>query len=438
MELDPSKENKELADVVTFISHVATCYPTETKEFAQQIIDTLTKHYMTMDPELRRSMVAALILLRNRNVVQSIDLLSLFFTLFRCKDKQLRQTLHTHIVSDIKNFNAKHKNNKLNKTLQNFMYTMLEDPHEIAVKKSLDVMIDLARKNVWNDAKTVNVIAKACFSSSPKIVATALNFFLGSNVEKEDSDDEKSVDIMGLRHAKQVAKKTKGRAHAMDRAMSKLKRKDRASNRAESFNFSALHLLDDAQGFAEKLFVRLRTSSQNNELRFEVRLLMMSLISRLIGIHKLILLNFYPFLIKYLQPHQRDVTHILAYTAQASHEMIPPDAIEPVVQAIANNFIWSNAANQVVVAGMNGLREVVARCPLAMPDELLGSLIADFKSHREKGAFFHPMTNPDSAIPKPMLQENQSHSKFFWGVNSLTIFRCYHGCSFLVGFVSGY
>ena len=52
---------------------------------------------------------------------------------------------------------------RLNTTMQNFMFTMLKDSNKIAAKTSLDVMIELYRKNVWRDAKTVNVIATACF-----------------------------------------------------------------------------------------------------------------------------------------------------------------------------------------------------------------------------------------------------------------------------------
>jgi len=43
------------------------------------------------------------------------------------------------------------------------MFTMLKDSNKIAAKTSLDVMVELYRKNVWRDAKTVNVIATACF-----------------------------------------------------------------------------------------------------------------------------------------------------------------------------------------------------------------------------------------------------------------------------------
>ena len=110
-----------------------------------------------------------------------------------------------------------------------------------------------------------------------------------------------------------------------------------------------------------------------------------NLISRLIGVHRLILLNFYDYLIPYLKPHQKEVTSILAFAAQSSHELVPPDALETVVQAIADNFVWSNCASEVITAGLNGLREICVRCPLAMPEQLLQSLIDDYKNNREKG-----------------------------------------------------
>merc|ERR1711993_38028 len=85
-----------------------------------------------------------------------------FFELFKCQDKTLRSFLRDHIVTDLKNTNAKHKDVKLNTAMQNFMYKMINDAHHVAAKMALTIMIDLYKKNVWNDAKTVNVIRTAC------------------------------------------------------------------------------------------------------------------------------------------------------------------------------------------------------------------------------------------------------------------------------------
>ena len=59
----------------------------------------------------------------------------------------------------------------------------------------------------------------------------------------------------------------------------KQKRKRKAAPEAM---FSALHLIHDPQDFAEKLFKKLEKSTE----KFEVRLMLMALISRLIGVHQ--------------------------------------------------------------------------------------------------------------------------------------------------------
>lgn len=120
-------------------------------------------------------------------------------------------------------------------------------------------------------------------------------------------------------------------------------------------------------------------------MKFEVRLLFMSLISRLIGVHKLLILNFYPFLQKYIQPHQRDVTSVLAYCAQASHDIVPPSEMEVVVRCIGDRFVWGNGSNEVVTAGLNAIRMICERCPLAMASETLQSLLLEAKQYKDKG-----------------------------------------------------
>ncbi|KAI8381544.1 SDA1-domain-containing protein [Radiomyces spectabilis] len=386
--LKPDEESKELAELVTFMSQVCSCYPKETENFPQQLVDLLKEYCTVLHPEVRRSLVQALILLRNKNVLDNTRLLPLFFTLFKCRDKQLRELLYNHIVNDIKNSNAKAKNNKLNKTLQSYMFTMLEscktgnsEENKIAAKKSVDVCIDLYHKNIWNDAKTVNVIAEACFSPVPKIAVTAIKFFLNHNEQEEEEDEDDDIpDLKKMQQANLHNKKTKSKARKMEAAMKKVKRKSKSKGKAESFNFSALHLLNDPQGFAEKLYSKLASK----EDRWEIRVMKMNLVSRVIGVHQLTLFGFYPLLIKYLQPSQRDVTMVLVAAAQASHALVPPDVLEPVLKAIANQFITDRVSNEVMAVGLNGIREICVRQPLAMDATLLQDL-AQYKNHRDKG-----------------------------------------------------
>ena len=213
---------------------------------------------------------------------------------------------------------------------------------------------------------------------------TALTFFLGRDEVEEDSDKSDSDDDNNdptpaeVAMANRVNKKTKKRKKLLERTKKVIK-KSQKKEKAVSFNFSAIHLIHDPQTMAEKLFKTLETFNE----RFEVKLMVMNLISRLVGIHELILLNFYPYLQRFLQPHQREVTKILQYTAQAAHELVPPDVLEPVLKVIANNFVSERNSSEVMAVGLNSIREMCSRCPLVMSEDLLQDL-AEYKTYRDK------------------------------------------------------
>jgi protein SDA1 len=50
--------------------------------------------------------------------------------------------------------------------------------------------------------------------------------------------------------------------------------------------------------------------------RWETRMAMASVVSRSVGTHRLLLLNFYPWVQRYLAPGQRDVTQLMAILVQ--------------------------------------------------------------------------------------------------------------------------
>uniref|UniRef100_A0A803XTZ0 Protein SDA1 n=1 Tax=Meleagris gallopavo TaxID=9103 RepID=A0A803XTZ0_MELGA len=351
----PDKPNKELAELVMFLAQVAHCYPEQMANFPQQLKELLSYHHTVLDADLRMTFCKALMLLRNKNLINATSLLELFFQLLRCHDKLLRKTLYTHIVTDIKNINAKHKNNKINKTLQNFMYTMLRDSNPTAAKISLDVMIELYRRNIWNDAKTVNVITTACFSKVTKVLVAGLKFFLGKDEDENQESDSDSEDDgptardLMVRYA--TSKKTSKRKKKLEKAMKVLK-KHKKKSKPEVFNFSAIHLIHDPQGkFAEKLLKQL----ENCKERFEVKMMLMDLISRLVGIHESELL-----------------TKILLFAAHASHQLVPPEIIQS-------------------VTGINAIKEITARCPLAMTEDLLHDL-THYKTHKNKNVMMSART----------------------------------------------
>ncbi|CAG2123038.1 unnamed protein product, partial [Medioppia subpectinata] len=103
------------------------------------------------------------------------------------------------------------------------MFSMLRDSNKIAAKISLEIMIELYNKNVWKDAKTVNVIGSACFSKITKILVASLTFFLGkdedhgSDSDNSDSDDDNTPNPIEVAMANRVNKTTKKRKKLLAR-----------------------------------------------------------------------------------------------------------------------------------------------------------------------------------------------------------------------------
>lgn len=85
------------------------------------------------------------------------------------------------------------------------------------------------------------------------------------------------------------------------RAVKNLKKENKKKNNKPIYEFSALNLIYDPQVFAEKLFKLVETTNEG----FEMKLSILDLVSRLIGIHSLFLLNYHSFLLRFLNPHQR-------------------------------------------------------------------------------------------------------------------------------------
>lgn len=179
-------------------------------------------------------------------------------------------------------------------------------------------------------------------------------------------------------------------------------------------------MINDPQTYTEKLFKTLRNTSEI----FEVRLIMMNFISRLITIHQLLIFPFYSFLQNYLQPKQVNITYILAILAQSCHELVPADTIEPIIKLLANNFVSDRSNEETVAIGLNSIREICQRCPLAMDSDLLEDLIM-YRKSRDKGVVmaarslfnFFKATNP-MLLPKKervsLLFSQEFHLKKFF------------------------
>ncbi|XP_042501682.1 protein SDA1 homolog isoform X2 [Macadamia integrifolia] len=330
----------------------------------------------------------------NRKVVDIGDNLALFMELQTLGDRAIRKLAFSHVVHSIRRMNQKHKNEANNRKLQNILFAMIQQEDESKAKRSLTVLCDLHRRRVWFDDRTANAICTACFHSSSRIMIAALSFLLGfEKIEADDGEGSSSEDDMTSEkphvvisredvykaHNKGTSRSKKKKLAKLKRATRSMERQQRISQTKNSSYYSPLGHLKDAQGFAEKLFSRLQACNE----RFEVKMMMLKVIARTVGLHRLILLNFYPFLQKYVQPHQRDVTELLAAAIDACHDMVPPDAVELLFRQIVNQFVHDRSRTEAIAVGLNTVREICLRMPLLMTEDLLQDLVLYKKSHEK-------------------------------------------------------
>ncbi|EEY19664.1 sda1 [Verticillium alfalfae VaMs.102] len=328
-------------NLVDLIAHVADCYPQHAEAFPGDLKAILLQHH---------------------EVIDSTQLLTtLFPILVSSPSKSLRTLLFQKILGDLRNANSKSTNHPLNRTIQTVLYNLITanraSPKAVwAVKLTRE----LWKRQVWTDAKTVDVMKEACLSDNEKVVVGAVRFFLGGDKEREeledDSSDEEAIDLQKMKHQIDINKKSKKKANAYRKAVTKIHKQERGKEKPHPLNFSAFHLLHDPQGFAEQVFQK-HLQSTKTKMVLEHRILVLQLES---------------------------VTSFLACLAQATHNLVPPDCLEPLVQKIANEFVSEAAAGEVAAAGLNAIREICARQPLAMEDTLLQDLV-QYRKSKDKG-----------------------------------------------------
>lgn len=388
---------KDLGDRALFLAHVTPFYRKQLVQFPKELARFLKSSARSLPSGLRVHVTQALILLSNRKLVDIVGTLELFMELQSLGDRVLRQLAFLHVIHGIRRMNQKHKNDPKNRALQNILFGMLQQEDEAIAKRALITLCDFHRRKVWFDDRTANAICMACFHVSSKIMIAALSFLLDfEKIENDDdTDDSGSEDdletqqtqivvnkesIYKAKHKGTTSSKKKKKAK-LQRVIRSMKKQQRLSseNSNNSNYFSPLNHLKDAQGFAEKLFSRLQTCNE----RFEVKMMMLKVISRTVGLHRLLLLNFYPYLQKYIQPHQRDVTSLLAAAVQACHDMVPPDAVEPLFKQVVNQFVHDRSRTEAISVGLNVVREICLRMPLLMSEDLLQDLVLYKKSHEK-------------------------------------------------------
>lgn len=383
--LRPVQDSQRFTDLITFMSHILPYYKEDANSISNTLLDLMDNNGPTLHPDVRAKLYQALILLRNKSIIEPVVLIKLSFKLFAIQDKALRVSVGEYIFNDIKNINLHKHNEKLNRSIQAVLFSIVDEDTSVTARKSVEILSELYRRRIWTDVRTVNVLAAACLSKSHPVMIAALNFFLGIETKmNEDEETEKQAKVNEVNYHEH-SKKTKKRFRQVQR---QLERNAKQRREVEKHNngvgiqplFPAIQLIHDPSVLAEKLLLKIRHSNE----KFETKLLVLNFISRLIGCHKLIVLNFYSIIQKYLTAHQKDVTLILAYLIQGCHDLVPPEELFPVIKTIAYNFITERCSNEVLAVGINAFRELIVRVPAVLREPDMDALVQDLAMYSKK------------------------------------------------------
>jgi protein SDA1 len=173
----------------------------------------------------------------------------------------LRSFIRRQILTDIKTANTPSKNHKLNRVVQTLLFGMVEkgmgadvvgNKGRFGSKQftaaqtkggealwAVTLIKELWKKTIWNDAKTVSIVVRACQHPNVKVQSAAVHFFLGDDdegAEESESEDE-GPDLRRLEHQSTIKKKKKGDRNRMARATATVSKV--RSNRVKALSWEA-------------------------------------------------------------------------------------------------------------------------------------------------------------------------------------------------------
>ncbi|KAK1940214.1 hypothetical protein X943_000118 [Babesia divergens] len=363
------------------------------RQLCIMIIDFIKNHRKGMNGKMLKQLISTTFLLRSKRLVDIFTILPEWLALLDLDDRDVRRRLFVFIVRDLTIVFQHVKNIKITRAIQRLFFEHLNNKSVQVQLLTCCICVEMHKRRIWRDSHTVNSIAQCALASNLKIVLAGAHFLLGTKNHfdvafeaLEDVEDDIAA-LEDLKKQKQqmgtYAKKSGGRQNRIERSKKMidklLERRKRRIELCAVREFAAIDDLHDAQKFTERLFER----CGKKDVTFGAKLILLQLVSLLIARHRLLVPNFYGFVLKYINHKQKLVTKILAITAQAVHAELPTDLVEPVIQQVMDQFVSEDRSNEVITVGMNTLREIASRAPFLFNKDTIAQL-TEFRHIKNK------------------------------------------------------
>ena len=402
----PDSVHQELGELSVFLGSNINNFPGLLHDFGAQLL-ALLGNSTRMASDLRLAVTKAVAIANSRKSISVPNMCGAFFGMFHLPDKRLRTYLYTTCLGAIMRLNSHSVNLDVNRGLQRQLAAFLHGSDTRSGRIAVSLMVQLYRRSMWADAHIVNLMAAACFSRQSAVRVAALHFFLGIDDDMEH-DEEEEADGFGIhRNNAASAGVIKGRIKIQQITTSHNKRKKKklrvafgeqlkadkrrrmgleptakeSKKKGKGSAFSVLEHLHDPYTFAERLLLALKR--WGSALKLEHKLLMMELIARVMAHHRVVLLEFYEWMVRYITPQQESLHSVLASLATSVTELTPPDTVLTVVRHVTTRFVYDKSRDTSITIGLNVIREICRRQPLGMDSELLADLV-DYDRHRDR------------------------------------------------------
>ena len=383
---NPSRKIKGFKELLMFFAHLSHLFKEETAFIPKGLCKIISENYLTIPHEVRLTIVDSLSIMCKSGILSLLEVIPLFFNLMRCQDKILRKRLTDYIISSLTKVNEKHKNVNINKNIQNFCEKLLEDSNKKLARKTLNIIVNLYQKKIWNDSRTINMLANIAVNAKDiKISSAACKFFLSEyDTEQGDSSDEEDLEELKNKYkllGKGYSQKTKKRKAKLKQLMKSIERKEERNKKIKTnTNFLPIDQLNDPYTFAEKLF-HLMSSFQSGN--FSHKLIILRLLGRILGRHRLIINNFFNSMIPLIKAEQKDLNIILASIIEATHDQIPPIELESLIKKLFDFFISDVLPPKQITLGLHTLYGIMERCPYCINEEYF-NICEELRNYKNK------------------------------------------------------
>lgn len=381
----PHARDENFARLSIFLAQVIEFYNKDLGFLVPTITDALDSYGNVMHSFVRMKCVQTLTITSKKCLWDPIESISFLIKLFIIKDKELRTLLTNHIIGEIKKLSEKSKDGTMKRKLLAMFNELLNNSSEKVSKRAALILNELHRKNIWKDRQITNIMADCVFNDYSKVSYISCLFLIETTENFaevfETSEEEEDIDDIAAKKKKNdKINKPKRKNDKIAKQLKNAKRKQKRRSKANfTRNLFPIDEIYNPQEYCDKLFTKL----QKGKDKFDHKLIMMAVISRIIGRHKLIQPNFYQFLQRYLKPGQKECTKVQMYLSEACHPQTPIDSMTPVLKHIIMNFANESCKDDRIVMGLNAICEICKRLPLLMEEDDL-NFLAELRWYKDK------------------------------------------------------